>query len=175
VRFILPVFSLSLKHLRASQANSYSQAGRATLFPPFFSCGRKHAPKGRPQHVFIDSRNVSHITSLPYLHFFERCHVAPCKKCIHSSFSLFLIMFTKWNSLRGVPLLRTLILGTFSSYKFVAKMKCDSTSGSLPWGSNFCKVPQFEPAFQDFLEFLKGSFAEHPKMDQMEPFTLSRL
>jgi hypothetical protein len=62
VRFILPVFSLSLKHLRASQANSSSQAGRATLFPPFFSRDQKHAPKGRPQHVFIDSRNVSHIT-----------------------------------------------------------------------------------------------------------------
>jgi hypothetical protein len=58
-------------------------------------------------------------------------------------------------------------------------MKRDSTSGTLPWGSNFCKVPQFEnwkkPAFQDFLEFLKGSFTEHPKMDEMKPFTVSRL
>jgi hypothetical protein len=78
-------------------------------------------------------------------------------------------MFTKLNSHRGVTLFGILILGTFSSYKFVAKMKHNSSSGSLPWGSNFCKVPQFEnwkkPAFQDFLEFLKGSFAEPPKMD----------
>jgi hypothetical protein len=58
-------------------------------------------------------------------------------------------------------------------------MKRDSSSGSLPWGSKFRKVPQFEnrkkPAFQDFLEFLKGSFVEHPKMDELKLFTVSRL
>jgi hypothetical protein len=43
----------------------------------------------------------------------------------------------------------------FSLYKFVAKMKPDSTSGSLPWGSNFCKVPQFEPAFKISSNFLR--------------------
>jgi hypothetical protein len=80
-------------------------------------------------------------------------------------------------------------------HKFVAEMKRrDSSSGSLPWGKYFCEVPQYEkieknPAFhvssslrkvektsfQDFLEFLKGSFCvEHPKMDQLEPFTVSR-
>jgi hypothetical protein len=41
-------------------------------------------------------------------------------------------------------------------------MKRDSSSGSLPWGKYLCKVPHLENwkklAFQDFLEFLKGSF-----------------
>jgi hypothetical protein len=78
--------------------------------------------------------------------------------------------------------------------KFVAEMKQrDSSSGSLPLGKYFCKAPQYEklkkPVFhvfsslrkvektsiQDFLKFLKGSVrVEHPKMDQLELFTVSR-
>jgi hypothetical protein len=77
-------------------------------------------------------------------------------------------MFTKLNSNPGVTLFRIFILGTFFFVQFVAEMKRDSSSGSIPWGKYLCKVPQYEnwkkPAFQDFLEFLKGSFrVERPK------------
>jgi hypothetical protein len=41
------------------------------------------------------------------------------------------------------------------------------------WGNLF-KVPQFEPTFQDFLEFLKGSFVLNIQRPKMEPFTVSR-
>jgi hypothetical protein len=181
VRFILTIFSLFLSSISGNSGQLLfilRPAGQPFSRPS--SHVVKHAPKGRPQHVCIDSCNVFHITSLPYLHFFERCRVAPCRKYIHSSFSLFLTMFTKLNSNLGVPLFGILILGTFSWYKFVAKMKRDSSSGSLPWGSNFRKVPQFEnwekkPVFQDFLEFLKGSFVLNIQRLKMEPFTVSRL
>jgi hypothetical protein len=33
------------------------------------------------------------------------------------------------------------LLGHFFFVQVCAKMKRDSTSGSLPWGSSFCNVP----------------------------------
>jgi hypothetical protein len=55
----------------------------------------------------------------------------------------------KLNLHRNVTVLQTLALGTCSSYKFVAKTKRDSSSGSLSLGQkNFFEVPQFEPNFK---------------------------
>jgi hypothetical protein len=47
---------------------------------------------------------------------------------------------------------------TCSSYKIGAKMKRNSTSGSLPWGGKLLLSTSIRAGFQDFLEFLNGAF-----------------
>jgi hypothetical protein len=87
-------------------------------------------------------------------------------------------MFTKLNSNRDATIFFESIPWALFLRKFVAEMFFFWIT-SLE--QNFCKVPQYEKLkknlhVQDFLEFLKGSFrVEHPKLDQMEPFTVSSL
>jgi hypothetical protein len=133
---------------------------------------------GRNMYAFIHAMSfISH-----HFHIYTSSKGAmlhPVGKYIHSSFSLFLIMFTKLNSHRGVTLFGILILGTFSSYKFVAKMKHNSSSGSLPWGSNFCKVPQLKIGkslhFKISSNFSRALLLNLQRWTQMEQFTVSRL
>jgi hypothetical protein len=74
------------------------------------------------------------------------------------------------------PVENTFILQHFSSFyvhiiESASRRYCFRELFS--W-ENFFKVPQFEPAFQDFLEFLKGSFVLNIQRPKMEPFTASR-
>jgi hypothetical protein len=62
VRFILPVFSLSLKHLKASQANSSSQAGPGNPFPALLLTWSSTRPRdGRNMYSLIHAMSlISH-------------------------------------------------------------------------------------------------------------------